>query len=191
LAGLLLVIGQAAAAQDGAYYGVGLGLNYSESVAPIVPSEKLNSTDPALAFTVGYRWSMANTLFYGVEGNLDVQSGDTMTHGVATGCTSMTPAWCEVDSIARLRLTLGKDLGNGNSIMGSLGVAAARGRLEASPSSYVDAVGQGSSVGLAWQHAFAQRSVRFDLNYDRINVDDMPTYERSLDIVGLRVSVMF
>ena len=188
---LLLVFGQAAAAQDGAYYGLGLALNQTESSAAIVPTTELSSTDPALALTVGYRWPMASTMFVGVEGNLDFQSGDTMTDGVATGCTSITPSWCEVDSIARLRLTLGKDFANGNSLMGSLGVVAARGRLEANPGDYVDAVGKGTSLGLAWQHAFGERSVRFDLNYDHINSDDARTYDRSLDIVGLRVSLMF
>jgi hypothetical protein len=47
---------QPAAAQDGAYYGLGLGVLSSRSDAPIVSGYTATATDLSLALTAGYRW---------------------------------------------------------------------------------------------------------------------------------------
>ncbi|MCB6179855.1 porin family protein [Rhodobacter sp. Har01] len=187
---MLLAFTQLATAQDGLYYGVGVGVLNSTSEAPIVPDFEAEATDLSLALTAGYRLSQTGTMFYGVEGNLDLHTGKLMSDG-ADACTSTSPTWCEVNATARLRATFGTTLSGGSTVMASLGFAAVSGRLEANPGDYRDSVGRGTSVGVSWERLYGAHTVRMDLNYDRINTDDDPTYDRSLDMVGLRVSYMF
>ena len=63
-------------------------------------------------------------------------------------CTNFSPTWCEVDTVLRLRATLTTGLGNG-MVTPSPGAAAIRGRAKAGGEDYVDATGQGLSLGVA------------------------------------------
>ncbi len=187
---MLMALTQSAAAEGGTYFGIGFGVLSSTSEAPIVGGFEANATDLSLALTAGYRLPGSGALSFGVEGNLDLHTGKLMSDG-ADACTSTSPTWCEVDATARLRLTIGSELAGGNTVTASLGAVAVSGRLEANPGDFRSSTGEGLSVGLAWEHLYGGAPVRVDLNYDSIRSDSNPTYERSLDMVGLRVSYMF
>ena len=189
--GLALLLAQTAHAQDGAYFGLGVGANFNTAVSDTVPSFVATSTDAALALTAGYRWQQMGAGYWGVEVNLDFASGELMADGSQDACTDVSPDWCNIDTVARLRATYSHGMGDGSMLMGSFGLAAVRGRLEQNPSEYVDATGTGLSLGIAWEKPFGDRAMRFDLNYDVINEDDHPTYPRELDIIGIRASYMF
>jgi hypothetical protein len=75
--------------------------------------------------------------------------------------------------------------------MASLGAVVVQGRLENGGGNYLDSVGRGVSVGVAWERLYGGKPVRADLNYDSIQSDNNSDHDRSLDMVGLRVSYMF
>lgn len=189
--GLALGVGQLAHAQEGAYFGLGAGVNFNSAVSSEVSFFQATSTDFSLALTAGYRLPQMGAGFWGVELNLDFATGELLADGNQDACTNVSPNWCNIDGIARLRATYGHGLGDGSMLMGSLGVASVRGRLEQNPGEYVDATGTGFSLGVAWEKPLGDRAVRLDLNYDFIDDDDHPTYPRELEIIGLRVSYMF
>lgn len=185
----VLALASAAAAQDGAYFGLGLGVSQNSSKASFGSFEP-SATDYALALTAGYRFPSAGTLAYGIEGNLDLMTGNLMSDG-SDACTSVAPTWCEVNATARLRGTMSSDLASGGRVTASLGAVMVSGRAEDGPDTYVDAIGRGLSFGVAWENLGGGMPVRVDLNYDAIREDDANNYDRKLDMIGLRVSYMF
>ena len=188
---LLVALTQSAAAEDGFYYGLGLGVTQSSADAEIEDFFNLTATNLSLALTAGYRIAQSKGLSYGIEGNLDVHTGKLMKDGPAEGCSNFTPSWCEINSSLRVRGTLSKKLAAGNTLMASLGFVVVSGRLEANPSDYRDSIGRGPSIGISWEHPMGNHGLRMDLNYDLIKTDNNPTYDRSLDMIGLRISYMF
>lgn len=184
-----LLLGQSAAAQDGFYYGIGLGLTRTSTVSPVVPGYEADATDVSLALTAGYRFAGTAALSYGIEGNLDLLGGATMSDG-ADACTGSSPSWCSVDTVLRLRGTLTNQLANGGELTWSLGAVMVKGISENGPGNNLDTTGRGLSVGLGWQPGGGM-PVRVDVNYDAIRDDNQPAYERDLDLFGLRVSYMF
>ena len=165
-------------------------MQHAETSAPGFGSFTPTSDDVGLALTGGYRFASAGALTYGVEGNLDLMSGERMSDG-ADSCISQAPTWCEVDQMLRLRGTLTTDLANGSKVTGLLGLVSVNGRAENGPDTFVDATGTGGSLGVAWETAGAGMPLRFDVNYDWVNTDDADEYERDLDMVSLRISYMF
>ena len=111
---------QAADAQDGFYYGIGLGVTESSTNAPIVSDYTATATDLSLTLTAGYRFAASGNLQFGIEGNLDVLSGETMSDG-ADACTGQSPSWCTLDTVLRLRGTVTTELANGGHLTSSLG----------------------------------------------------------------------
>ena len=184
-----LSMAPAAEAQDGFYYGIGLGLTRTSTVSPVVPGYEADATDYSLALTAGYRFPATGRLAYGIEGNLDFLSSKAMSGNGGDACTGISPSWCEVDAVLRLRGTLSTDLASGSSLTTSLGVALASGVSENGPGNNLDTTGRGLSLGIGWESAGAP--VRGDLNYDAIRTDNQTLYERDLDLIGLRVSYMF
>jgi hypothetical protein len=184
-----VLLGQAASAQDGFYYGVGLGVTESSTNAPIVSSYTATATDVSLALTAGYRFAGSGAMTFGIEGNLDFLGGQTMTDGT-DACTGTSPSWCTVDTVLRLRGTLTNQLANGGQLTSSLGFVMVKGVSENGFGNYLDTTGRGLSVGLGWQPSGGM-PVRIDVNYDAIRDDNQPAYERDLDLIGLRVSYMF
>ena len=178
-----------AQAQDGFYFGVGVGATKSSTVAPIVSFYDAQATDTSLALTAGYRFAGDGLFTMGIEGNLDVLTGKTMNDGT-DACTGTSPSWCEVNSVVRLRATLTHDLANGSRLVSSAGVAVARGVTENGPGNNLDTVGRGLSFGLGWEQV-GSLPVRVDVNYDAIKHDNQQAFDRKLDLVGLRVSYMF
>lgn len=174
-------------AQDGLYFGAGITAIRS-TTSPDDPWGGYEPTgrDAGLALTLGYRFPAAGTMAFGVEANLDLTSGKRMSNS----CASIGPAWCDVENILRLRGTMTFDLGEGGQLTTSLGAVRVGGVSEDNPLLFVDTVGRGVSVGLGWQ-AQGGMPLRYDLNIDRITSDDTPNYDRSLDLIGLRVSYMF
>jgi hypothetical protein len=185
----VLALAPAAMAQDGAYYGIGLGVSHNTTSSPVISNYDATATDVALALTAGYRFATAGNLTYGIEGNLDIMSGNLMSDSI-DACTDWSPTWCEVDAALRLRGTMASDLG-GSRLTASLGAVVVRGLAENGPGNYVDTTGRGLSVGVAWEKLDGSLPVRVDLNYDAIRHDNQTEYDRSLDMVGLRVSYMF
>lgn len=184
-----LLIGQTATAQDGFYYGVGLGLTGSSTNAPIVSFYTATATDASLALTAGYRFAGSGAQTYGIEGNLDILGGQTMNDGT-DACTGTSPSWCTVDTVLRLRGTLTNQLAGGAELTTSLGFVVVKGVSENNPGNNLDTTGRGLSVGLGWQPSGGM-PMRIDVNYDAIRDDNQPLYERDLDLIGLRVSYMF
>jgi hypothetical protein len=95
-----------------------------------------------------------------------------------------------VDAALRLRATMATDL-NGSRLTASLGAVMVRGLTENGGGNYLDTTGRGVSVGVAWEQLSGGLPVRVDLNYDAIQTDNQPLFDRSLDMIGLRVSYMF
>jgi hypothetical protein len=181
----LLAVTPMAQAQDGLYYGAGLAAIHGTS-APDggFGTYEVSGTDAGLALTLGYRFAGAGNLSYGVEGNLDVTSGKRMDQS----CASTGPAWCDIDRTFRLRGTVTGAAGGGD-FTASLGLVMIQGIAEDGPGTFVDATGRGLSLGLGWQGS--AMPIRYDLNIDRITNDNTPNYDRSLNVVGLRMSYMF
>ncbi len=185
----VLGLAQAASAGDGLYYGIGLGLGSTQTVSPVVPEYDATATDYSLALTLGYRFAAAGALTYGIEGNLDLSSGNTMSGSGIDTCTGNSPSWCEVDTVLRLRGTMTNAFGAGNELTTSVGLVIVKGRSENGGGNYLDTTGRGVSVGVAWQKV--GMPLRVDLNYDAVRDDNQNFYERDLDMIGLRVSYMF
>lgn len=183
-----LLIAQTASAQDGFYLGVGLGLTESRSYTPAVPVVTSKGSDVSLALTAGYRFAGSGPLTYGVEGNLDILGGETL-NGCRDGVAIISPNWCTIETVARLRGTLTTELANGSRLTSSLGAVMVMGTSENSPGYHPDTTGHGLSLGFGWEPA--AMPVRVDVNYDAIRDDNQPAYERDLDLMGLRVSYMF
>ena len=182
----------AAVAEEGAYFGLGLAaVKSSSNAAPIRPGYDASANDFGLALTAGFRFASAGTLTYGVEGNLDLMTGNRMKGDPADSCLGQSPTWCEIDAAFRLRGTLTTDLANGNRLTASLGAVIVRGLVESGPGNNVSAMGRGISVGVAWESVGSGMPLRVDLNYDAVSRDNVTAYERSLDMIGLRVSYMF
>lgn len=188
---LVLALAQSAMAQDGAYFGLGLAVTDNATDSSVVPGFEASSNDVGLALTAGYRFASTGALAYGVEGNLDLMSGNEMSDGGTDACTGSSPTWCEVDAILRLRGTLTTDLSGGGRLTGSLGAVLARGLVESGPGNNVNATGNGLSLGVAWENLGGGLPVRVDVNYDAIRDDNVTEYERSMDMLGIRVSYMF
>lgn len=187
---LVLALASAAAAQDGAYFGLGVGVS-NETSAPELGGDEISADDFGLALTAGYRFPSAGPTAFGVEGNLDLMSGKVMGKNGDEACPGFGPTWCHVDAVARLRGTVSTDLSGGGRLMGSLGVVVVSGQAEDGPGTYVDAIGRGLSVGVSWESLGGGMPVRVDLNYDTVMEDNANNYDRSLDMIGLRVSYMF
>lgn len=186
---ITLGLAQTASAQDGLYYGIGLGVGSSMTTSPVVPFFDAKATDYSLALTLGYRFAASGPMTFGIESNLDLMSGNNMEDSGTPSCAGVSPSWCEVDAAFRLRGTMTNDLAGGNHLTTSLGVVVVQGRSENGPGNNLDTTGRGISVGFAWQKD--GMPVRIDLNYDAVRDDNQTVYERDLDIVGLRVSYMF
>lgn len=187
LAAAALLSASAAQAEDGFYYGLGLGLTQNSSHAPVVDEYTAKGTDFSVALTAGYRFASAGQMTFGIEGNLDFPGG-TLLKGDVDACTGRSPTWCSVDTVARLRGTLTTRLATGE-LTSSLGVVMAKGLAENGPGNNVDITGRGYSLGLGWTPA--DMAVRIDVNYDSIQSDNRPEYDRDLKMIGLRVSYMF
>lgn len=183
-----LLMAQTADAQDGFYLGVGLGLTESSTNSPVVSAYTATATDVSLALTAGYRFAGSGPLTFGIEGNLDILGGATMSDGT-DACTGTSPSWCTIDTVVRLRGTLTTELANGSRLTSSLGAVMVKGISENGPGNNLDTTGHGLSIGLGWEPA--AMPVRVDVNYDAIRDDNQPAYERDLDLIGLRVSYMF
>lgn len=182
-----LSMAQATNAQDGFYFGAGVAaISTSSDPGEEWGGYDVSGRDAGLALTLGYNFASVDNLTYGIEGNLDFTSGNRMDGS----CEAIGPVWCEIDSTLRLRGTVTFDLGTGGHLTTSLGAVVAKGTVEDAPGLLVDAKGTGLSVGLAWQAASGM-PLRYDLNIDRIRKDDAPNFDRSLDMVSLRVSYMF
>lgn len=187
---VVFALANAVAAQDGAYFGLGVGISQNSSTADGFVGYEPSATDFALALTAGYRFPSAGTLAYGIEGNLDLMSSKLMSD-VIDACASNGPTWCEVDAALRLRGTLTTDLSGGGRLTTSLGAVVVRGRAEDGPGIFVDATGRGISLGVAWEQVGGRVPVRVDLNYDAVRQDNTNNFDRELDMIGLRVSYMF
>lgn len=182
----LLLIAPMAQAQDGLYFGAGVAaISSTSSPDGGFGTYETSGKDLGLALTIGYRVAASDTLSYGIEGNLDLTSGKTMDDS----CISVGPAWCEIDSTLRLRGTLSTGVGSGD-FTASLGLVVVKGTAEDGPGTFVGATGRGVSMGLAWQGK-GGIPLRYDLNVDRITSDNTPNYDRSLDVIGVRISYMF
>ena len=188
-AATMLLVAPSAHAQDGFYYGVGLGLTEATTNSPVVSSYTAKANDVSLALTAGYRFAGSSDLSFGIEGNLDILGGKTMS-GDNDACTGSSPSWCSVDTVLRLRGTLTTELANGSRLTSSRGAVMVRGVSENGPGNNLDTTGRGVSIGLGWEPS-AGLPVRVDVNYDSIKSDNQKAYERDLDLVGLRVSYMF
>lgn len=182
-----LSMAPAANAQDGFYFGAGVAAVRTSSDPGVEWSGfNVSGRDAGLALTAGYNFASVGNLTYGIEGNLDFMSGKRMDDS----CVAIGPVWCEIDSTLRLRGTATFALGTGGHLTTSLGAVMAKGTVEDAPGLLVNSTGTGVSVGLAWQAA-SGTPLRYDLNFDRIRKDDAPNFDRSLDMISLRVSYMF
>lgn len=187
-----LGLAASASAQDGFYYGIGLGVTKGETVSTAIEGFIPKGTDYSLALTAGYRFTTAGSFSLGIEGNLDALTGNTMVDSTGReACDNASPTWCEVDTVARLRGVVSTELGNGNRISASIGEAMAWGRGEQSNSVFKSTDGRGLSVGLSWEGPLAGLPLRIDVNYDKIRHDNLEVYDQTLDLVGLRASYMF
>jgi Outer membrane protein beta-barrel domain len=185
-------LAHAAAAEDGFYYGIGIGVTESSTFSPVISTFEASGRDFSLALTAGYRIATTGPLSFGVEGNLDALTGDPMEDAAGReACTDASPTWCEVDTVLRLRGTASAELANGSRIAVSLGPVLVNGRAEERNSVYRSTSGHGVSVGVSWENFGSSLPVRVDLNYDRIRDDDLAPFERELDMIGLRASYMF
>ncbi|WP_378213675.1 outer membrane beta-barrel protein [Aquicoccus sp. G2-2] len=165
-----------AASADGAYFGIGLGYSKAKSVdsAGTNPSSELKS--PMIGLTGGYRWDFASG-FAAAEVDADVPT-DGALKNTTNGNTCPTPGatgsyFCSHSATIRLRGIYGMPIANSWELYGALGLGVMTGQVSNSPGSAVHAVNIGPTVGLGIQHDLGKGKLRFELNYDHLNTNQV------------------
>jgi opacity protein-like surface antigen len=151
-----------------------------------------DGTDVSFGGVLGYRWDLAAGQSIGVEGTADFFSGERMSCDLgADACTSVSPDWCGLDSIARLRGVYGVTLGNRFEVFSMAGVSMVNGLAEDGPGVFVDTGGTGYTLGLGAQKAMGTGTLRVELTYDRLGNTDADVFEKNLEVISLRSSFLF
>lgn len=179
-----------AAAEDGLYYGASIGI--SQYTSDVFDFDATTAETATLGGLLGYRKDMTQGRFWSVEFELDIPVDGEMTYDDGSAsCTSVSPDWCNVDAVSRLRAIYGMPVGGGYDAVVGAGLAAASGRSEDGPGNYVDTIGSGWTVAVGLQRGFSSGSIaRVEVIYDEISATDN-SYEPKLENLSLRGSFLF
>lgn len=148
---------QMAVAEEGFYYGVTLGSASTKSfndlgIGEIGIGEAPSGTSDMAAIlggSMGYGFSLQNGSTIAIEGNLDWMSGSRMSYDSGEdSCISISPDWCKVDGIVRIRGVYSKPLSNGYDILSMAGIAAVTGLAEDGEETYVSTTSTGYTLGV-------------------------------------------
>ena len=184
---------QMAVAEEGFYYGVTLGSASTKSFNELGNGE-IGTSDMAaiLGGSMGYGFSLQNGSTIAIEGNLDWMPGSRMSyHSGEDSCDSVSPDWCEVDGIVRIRGVYSKPLSNGYDILSMAGIAAVTGPAEDGLGTYVSTTSTGYTLGVGSQKDYDFGTVRFEITYDKFDNPSPSVYSKTLEVVSLRSTHMF
>ena len=191
---------QMAVAEEGFYYGVTLGSASTKSfndqgIGKIgIGKDPSGTSDMAaiLGGSMGYGFSLQNGSTIAIEGNLDWMPGSRMSYDSGEdSCISISPDWCEVDGIVRIRGVYSKPLSNGYDILSMAGIAAVTGPAEDGLGTYVSTTSTGYTLGVGSQKDYDFGTVRFEITYDKFDNPSPSVYSKTLEVVSLRSTYMF
>ena len=191
---------QMAVAEEGFYYGVTLGSASTKSFNDQGKGEIGIGKDPSgtsdmaaiLGGSMGYGFSLQNGSTIAIEGNLDWMPGSRMSYDSGEdSCISISPDWCEVDGIVRIRGVYSKPLSNGYDILSMAGIAAVTGLAEDGMGTYVSTTSTGYTLGVGGQKDYDFGTVRFEITYDKFDNPSPSVYSKTLEVVSLRSTYMF
>ena len=189
-----------AVAEEGFYYGVTLGFASTESQSDLNEFEGRHGEMPVgtsgraaiLGGSMGYGFSLQNGSTIAIEGNLDWMPGSRMSYDSGEdSCISISPDWCEVDGIVRIRGVYSKPLSNGYDILSMAGIAAVTGPAEDGLGTYVSTTSTGYTLGVGSQKDYDFGTVRFEITYDKFDNPSPSVYSKTLEVVSLRSTYMF
>ena len=181
--------GSAALAEDGLYYGGAVGVADVSSRSQFgAPSGK----DLSFGAVVGYKSSLSNGGFWAAEVTVDLLTGGTLEYPFgAQACTNQSPDWCEVKTLARLRGVYGVPISDTKNIIYSAGIAYVEGRGEDGPFNYLHTTSTGFTLGIGLERESGKGTMRYEAVYDRFEGANPDDFDKTLEIVSLRLSYLF
>jgi hypothetical protein len=188
-----------ALAEDGLYYGLGVGYSSMDttelSFAPV--SSSLDGA--VLGVTFGYRRD-AGSMFYAFEMDSDLGFGQEFSGDITNvACApnnAAGPYYCTHDITVRLRGVVGTQVGV-YELFGSLGAVLVNGTSAVDSDQVDDVINTGYSVGLGMQRPLGTGTGRLELIYDRANNDNGPddgagsVYHPDYEAVTLKGTFLF
>lgn len=185
-----------ALAEDGLYYGLGLG--YS-SMTSTLDSDPLSSSfeGTVLGVTLGYRRD-ASSMFYAAEMDSDLGLGQQFSFPPPDSTCrngAIGPTHCTHDITLRMRGVVGTQVG-AYELFGSLGAVLVKGTSAVEEIQVDDVINTGYTVGLGVQRPLGSGTGRLELIYDRADNDNGPknglsVYHPNYEAVTLKATFMF
>jgi opacity protein-like surface antigen len=168
-AALCLGTANAAAAQEGFYFGLGVGATSGKSQAEFGGTSK--DTYGALGGVVGYRWESTG-FFFGAELDGEAALGSKYAYaGVPCALGANGPYYCEHTGTLRLRGVVGGSLNANYEGFATLGGAAMSGKGAINPGGLTDkGINTGYTVGLGIQRGLnSGAKIRAEVIYDKLD----------------------
>lgn len=183
-----LIGASAASAEQGFYYGGSIGVLTLESDS----FDRTTGGSVTLGAVAGYRFELQNGWSTGVEASFDfLKNGEMSYDNGQPSCTSRSPDWCDVDNIVRLRGFVGVPVGDNFEIMAMGGFATAAGLAEDGPFTFADSRAKGFTVGLGAQTETSFGTTRVELSYDKMSKIMPNDYNKTLEVISLKTSILF
>lgn len=182
----------AAQADDGLYYGFGLGLS-SVTSDPTSFSGIGRGSAVDLGFSVGYRKDFAKA-FVGGELDGEMSLGADLTNaGVPCSTVASGPYFCTHDATLRARVIVGTPVGDGVEAFGSLGMVAVKGDSATNSFTQGETINTGFTIGAGVQTDYRNGKLRAEIIYDRANnvAKNPAIYEPHYEAMSLKVSFLF
>jgi Outer membrane protein beta-barrel domain len=186
-------IAQSAWAQEGLYWGIGLGYSSMESAPyPSVPQTAVVET-AVLGATLGYRFPQAGRLAYSVEGDLDLSQAAFEFEGVPCSDEADAPYYCTHAATLRLRGLAAFELGNGWEAFGSGGLGVVFGTSATDSNVQENAATAGYTVGLGVQGLAGRGTARIEVIYDNFEgtVTNGESYDPTYTATTLKATYLF
>jgi len=192
-----VVVSSGAYAQDGFYYGIGLGYSSADSnegIAGGASGTSISSAEfAALGLTLGYSRDRGN-MFFGGELDADISAGTFDFMGIDCSFGAAGPYYCATDATVRLRAIVGTDLNGDYQVFGAAGFAAVSGTSATGPGITSNAVNTGYTVALGVQRRLNNGAMaRVEVNYDDLSnaATNGGNFEPDYKSVGLKFTYLF
>jgi hypothetical protein len=186
-------------AEDGLYYGLGLGSSSMTSEFSGLFGAKSSLDSVVLGVTFGYRRD-AGSMFFAAEMDGDLSLGQEFIGGTfnlpCAPANAQGPYHCTHDMTVRLRGVVGTQIG-AYEVFGSLGAVQVRGTSAVNVAQTDDVINTGHTFGLGIQRPLGTGTGRLELIYDRASNDNGPNdglgnvYSPDYEAVTLKATFLF
>lgn len=165
-------------AEDGLYYGLGLGSSSMSSDVEWNAFKKSSLDSAVLGVTFGYRRD-AGSMFFAAEMDGDLSLGQEFIGDAnnlpCAPANARGPYHCTHDTTVRLRGVVGTQIG-AYEVFGSLGAVQVRGTSAVNVAQTDDVINTGHTFGLGIQRPLGTGTGRLELIYDRASNDNGPKH---------------